>query len=558
MKPRISNRLISTLSLLILVGMPPALSQDTQTDSQSQSAQINESYTERVKKNEAFQEMTLKDAIRLSLTNNLNIVIQNYNEQNRRQAIVSAHGAYDPRLDFTVGWQSSETPTTNTLTAGGLIPVFESDRFDWDVGYIQPVKYGGLFTLNLNSNRANTNSQFSTLNPNYSANFSVEYRQPLWKGFRDTSQERQIKISNLDLDISDIQFEKMVSDVVRQVQDLYWDLVLAIETYDAERRSMNLAIVAHEDTQKRVEIGIEAPIEITSARSEVATREQTMIQSEVSIVDAENDLKNLLAPDPEAPIWNVRIIATDKPDFQDLTTSLQQAIKEAVQNRPELRELDKRVAKNDVDRKFYERERRPTVDVTFRYGSVGNRGKAFQSLTIDSDGDGIIDGTIRVPDPDSPLNGGQFSAIGRLFEFNFTNYRIAADVSIPLRNRVNDANLANVNIEERRLMSERRQTTQQVAVEVRKAYQQIKIQKERLEASRVSRELSEEQLDGENKRFQAGLSTNFEVLRIQRDLATAVKDELAAQIAYAKSVTALRQAMYTLIQSNDVVIARGN
>ena len=107
-------------------------------------------------------------------------------------------------------------------------------------------------------------------------------------------------------------------------------------------------------------------------------------------------------------------------------------------------------------------------------------------------------------------------------------------------------------------MSERRQTTQQVAVEVRKAYQQIKIQKERLEASRVSRELSEEQLDGENKRFQAGLSTNFEVLRIQRDLATAVKDELAAQIAYAKSVTALRQAMYTLIQSNDVVIAKGN
>ena len=101
-----------------------------------------------------------------------------------------------------------------------------------------------------------------------------------------------------------------------------------------------------------------------------------------------------------------------------------------------------------------------------------------------------------------------------------------------------------------------RSEQQQIMVEVRNAYESIATQRKRLEAARVARELSEEQLEGENKRFQAGLSTNFEVLRYQRDLTDAQVRELRALVDYQQTLTDLEKAMYTIIDANDIVMAR--
>ena len=67
----------------------------------------------------------------------------------------------------------------------------------------------------------------------------------------------------------------------------------------------------------------------------------------------------------------------------------------------------------------------------------------------------------------------------------------------------------------------------------------------------MARQLSEEQLEGENKRFDAGLSTNFEVLRFQRDLAQAQVQELRGKVDFQKALTALRNAMYTIVDDNE-------
>jgi len=56
--------------------------------------------------------------------------------------------------------------------------------------------------------------------------------------------------------------------------------------------------------------------------------------------------------------------------------------------------------------------------------------------------------------------------------------------------------------------------------------------------------------------FEAGLSTNFEVLRYQRDLADARVRELRAIVDYQIGVTALRKAMFTIVDDNDIVSAK--
>ena len=113
-------------------------------------------------------------------------------------------------------------------------------------------------------------------------------------------------------------------------------------------------------------------------------------------------------------------------------------------------------------------------------------------------------------------------------------------------------------ISERQLNSQMKNQQQMVIVEVRNSYETIATRKKSLEAARAAHRLAQEQLDGENKRFEAGLSTNFEVLRFQRDLANNQVSELRAQVDYELALTSLQKAMYTIIDENDILFARGN
>jgi outer membrane protein TolC len=93
-------------------------------------------------------------------------------------------------------------------------------------------------------------------------------------------------------------------------------------------------------------------------------------------------------------------------------------------------------------------------------------------------------------------------------------------------------------------------------VDVRNAYESISTRRKGYEAARVARQLVEEQLQGENKRFEAGLSTNFEVLRYQRDLAQAEVQELRAIVDYQLAITALREATFSIVEDSDIVLAK--
>ncbi len=132
------------------------------------------------------------------------------------------------------------------------------------------------------------------------------------------------------------------------------------------------------------------------------------------------------------------------------------------------------------------------------------------------------------------------------------------DLQIPLRNRSNEADLSTALIRERQLSSTLKNQEQMIIVEVRNAYEGLATRRKSLEAATVASQLSMEQLDGETKRFEAGLSTNFEVLRFQRDLAQSQVSELRALVDYQLAVTALQKALFTIVEESDIVLAKGS
>jgi outer membrane protein len=523
---------------------PAAPAVQPATQAQTEEVKIPESYVARTKKAGAVLELSMKDAIRLALTNNLDIAIEDYNEDLNRQRIIQTKGFYDPRIRFTVGYYSSESPNTRTLDAGAGVLVGARDSVTFTTRIDQNVPAGGIATLRFDNSRSATNDSFSYINPSYSSQFRLDYTQPLWRGFKQTQTERNLKLYNLDTKISDSQFQDKVSSIVQNVQDQYWDLVFAIQNHETNRQSMELAIVQHKNNQKRVEIGVMAPIEITKSRAEVARREQQMIQSEVRIIEAENGLKRLLAPDPKATIWGLSIIPTDQPQEQQVAITLDEAVARALERRPELEQVRLELEKNAVDRRFYKNSGKPEFSLQGSLTSNGLAGTVFDDDT-------------GLPVPNAPFFGTFGKSVPNAFKFDYLTYSVGVSVELPLwRDRTNDAAMAQIGINERQLNSRMKNTQQLVMVDVRNAYQGMETQKKALEAARISRQLAEEQLAGENKRFEAGLSTNFEVLTYQNDLAAAKVSELQALINFEKSVTALQRSMYTIVGDQDIILAK--
>ncbi len=541
---QVKSSLTTTILWVGLMLPSQGWAQDSQAASQG-ALVIPESYVTRMRQEGPILEVTLKEAVRLALVNNLEIAIENYNEDLNQEQIIRTRGFYDPTYSLSLGWSSSESPTTSSLQAGGAITVNNTDRFSFDNQLLQNVAGGGVLDISFINSRNKTNSRFSFINPRFNSTFNVAFTQPLWRGFRKTDTERQIELFNLDSDINETQFEQRVSEIVQQVQDQYWELAYAVEANETQRQSVELAAIQYENNRKRVEIGVMAPIEITSSQAEMARREQEMIQSEVQIIIAQNALKRLLASDSGASIWNVVLIPTETPRIVDVPISLQESIRTAIERRPELTQIQLQMEQNEINRNYLQKDGKPSLNLRANFGSNGASGEVFNPSTDE-------------PIPDDPRFGNFTKAWTQVFSFDFPVWGVFMDLQIPLRNRSNEADLATAVIRERQLLSTMKNQEQMIIVEVRNAYEGLATRRKSLEAANVASQLSREQLDGETKRFEAGLSTNFEVLRFQRDLAESQVSELRALVDYQLAMTALQKALFTIVEESDFVLAKGS
>ncbi len=499
---------------------------------------------EKAEKDGTALRLSLKDITKLALQNNLNIAIQDTNEELFRQRFVQAYGPYDPLLTANVGVQSTKSPNTNQSTKSTTGDFNKVNYANWNFGYQQNFSTGGYLSASFGTNRSDTNQLFALFNPQYSTRWNVNFTQPLWQNRRIDQYRSQIKLANLDIKKNDSQFKQSVVQTIANIQGQYWDLIYAIRDYEIKRESVQLAQITLRDNKKKVEIGTQAPIVVTEAQATMAQRMVDLISAEERIINAENGLRALISNDRNAEIWHKVIVPTDAPDFQEYKIDMDTAIDTALKNRPELEQIDLTVQQADINERATENMRKWRVDLVGQFGTTGVAGPQ----SIDP-----ITGEITI---DPKLVGGMLKAYELLFTGGYIGWQAGFNFQIPLRNRTYDSQLAQVKIGQRQQLMQRKVTEQQIQVEIRNAVQKIETNRQQVETAKLSRQLAKEQLDGEEKRFQAGLSQNFQVLQRQNDLSAAQGVELQALIAYKQSVIALQQSMYTLLEANDFVIAK--
>ena len=514
--------------------------------------------------------LTVREALALALENNKDIEVARQNVKIAEFDLKGAHGAYDPRLSSSTYFERIVTPISSFLSGGSNGATTSSDYTGTARLEGQTPKFGGNYRLDFSSIRQTTNNQFVPLSPQYPTALSFNYTQPLFRGLRFDNNRRQIEIAKKNLSLTDAQFRQRAIETITSVQRAYWDLVFALRNLQVQRDAMRDSRLQLEHNKRLVAEGALAPIDIVAAEAQVAGFEQTLFTSLEEVSRAENNLKNLIAVDREADLWNLSIVPTDSVDLAPPETSLPEALKAALENRPELQQSNVAREINQIDQKYFREQTKPAVDLVGSYGMVGlagiqsRTGNPFNSassqelrdrvnLLLDRAGLPLL--TPLAPQAISPfLIGGYDQSLRNLVSNRFNNFRLGVQVNLPLRNRTAEAQLGRSLVEGQRIATQREQLEQSIQVEVRNALQVVRSAEARLHAAGIARQASEQQYLSEQRKLDAGQSTVFLVLERQTALTTARGNELRAQTDLNKAIAELQRATGNAMTSNNIVV----
>ena len=487
--------------------------------------------------------LSLKETITDTLKNNLSIAVQKYNSKIVEQSIFEKEADFDTTFDFEFALGEE---TRQAAGAFANPSKSRAQNYDWDFSIAQKFVTGGDYELSFDTNRSLSNSTFVGLNPQYSSDLNISLTQPLLKDFGIDNNKREIYIAKNNQKISDYEFKKSVIDVISEAENIYWDLVFSIEDLKVKKKSLERAQDLEKQVKAQVEVGTMAPLEVLQAQSEVASRDQLLLSAKDLIFDNEDNLKNILNYSFDSERGQKNIRPTDAPLFDPgKEGTLDQALQAALSQRPDLLGKKKELDNRNIEVKYNENQIYPTLDLV---SSLGLNGISGEAINITS---GTVQGL-------SKFGGGYDKALSELTTGKYHLWQFGLNLSYPLGNRAAKSKLTSKRLEIAQLLLDIKDLERTITLEVREAYRQIKTDIKRVHAARIAREFAEEKLNAEEKKFEVGLSTSFNVLEFQEDLAEEQSNEIKATIDYKKSKNRLRQVKAQTLADNNIQLTEGD
>ncbi len=448
---------------------------------------------------------------------------------------------YDPIFQGSVQWGHQTTPEQNTITTGTTS--LESNNQTANFSVSQAFMTGTTATLSYTNLSQNQNSLRNLINPFTASGLDLTVTQHLLQGRGWAVNNRPIRIARINQKVNDLVFQQQVINTVSNVVQLYWNLVNAIESVRVAEQSVAYSQKLLDDNQKQVDVGTLAPVEVTRARAELANDRGNLITAQTVVLQQETILKNALSrtgvSTPE--LTTAHVIPTDGiviPASEPART-VEQMMNQAISQRPELKEANLEIESARINLEGTRANMQPQIDAI---ADVHNSALTGSVNTF---------GTVAPP---QFLVGGYGNALGQLFFRDYPNYSAGVVMTIPLRNRGAEANMATAQVNLRMNEQAVQRMENLIRVDVQNALIAVEQARSKHEAAVEQVALEEELLDAENKKLSVGTSTPFQVILVQRDLANAQLSEVQARTAYALARVQLDQSTGVTLDNNNVAI----
>src|SRR6266850_667022 len=297
---------------------------------------------------EQVRRLTVDEAVRLALENNLGIQVARINPQIQDLAVALARAAWVPTFNTTVAGSSTDTPNTSFLS-GSQGNKTTNGRMASNVGVLQQTPWGGSYSVGWDSSRSTTTNLFSNFSPQLSSSLSIDIRQPLLRNFNIDSLRAQVLLSQKNREISDVDVQQTLATTSRAVRYAYWDLAYTNASLAVAQQSLDLANQSLRETNSRIQIGTTPPIDAVEAQAEVALRDEAVIVAQAQIETAQDALRALVFNQSSPDFWTTRIEPSDLPAFQPVTVDVDAAVRNTLQMRTDLLQARKLLEESGID-----------------------------------------------------------------------------------------------------------------------------------------------------------------------------------------------------------------
>jgi outer membrane protein TolC len=380
----------------------------------------------------------------------------------------------------------------------------------------------------------------TSLNPELGAGLTLTMSQPLLRDFKIDAQRAFLETSRRNRELLGTRFRESTVNTTANAEVAYWSLVAAIALVDVQQRALDLALELERNNRARVDVGQSPPLDLVAARAEVAQRQENLIVARTTALQAEDVLRTLIINPSSPDYWMFRLEPVDRAPVVGPMPDVDAAVRRALADRTDLSQTRTEIQINETNVALSKSQTLPDLRLQASYLGDGAGGTRL-----------IRDGFL------GPVIGSETtsfgSTLGQVFSGDFPNWTIGMTFSYPLGNSTAEGNLARARLE--RDQSAARLRADEVAAvrQVRLAAIRLSQNRQRVDTTKLARELAEQRLDAEQRRFEVGMSTSFLVIQAQRDLAIARNGELQALLDYQLAVIGFETSQQTPLSLPTIV-----
>jgi outer membrane protein len=491
--------------------------------------------------------MSLRQAIELALERNPDLEIQKIRLEQAREQINERKGNYDSLINFRTLAGRHDNVIASRFYPTGLY--IDTEQLQ-SIGYESKTTMGGRFNVALDYRRLVSTSNTQTLSPQYSAVFNFTMTQALLRDFGRGIGMTQIRVAEKGKEIAEQNVYYRVSQLVHEVEEAYWSLTFLQQNLESRRRSLEFARGLLKQNEALLNAGRVAPVSVLQARSGVALHEEEVLTAESQMKKLEDRLKSLLRID----LATASINPVNTAEIQTVAFDPVRSMEDALERRPEFQALQREVERREIERKFAANQTRPRLDATVQYGVAGLAGTPNPTC---------LDPTYFFCEPvGSNVNGTVFAdqkrpqdALTSMFSRRpFDAWSVEVKFQMPLGNRSAKSRLVEADLELLEAQTRLRALRDQIESEIRDATRETLAAQKRIDASHQNVTFVEDQLEGTRRKFEAGLSSSYDVLQVLEEADKARTFEHKAVMDFNIGQSKLRLAEASTLEKYNIAI----
>jgi outer membrane protein TolC len=538
-------------------------------------------HTVRDRQQDEVWEMSLMQAIHLAVQNN-KIIRTRANSQQLLQTPGTTPSVYDAALretgflfgsrgveaalaDFdatftsglTFGHNSTVTNSISPFLSSGAGFVNSSDTANFTSTLGKTFANGGQVALNHNWNYLGTNTPNQLFPSSYTGLAQIQYVQPLWAGAGVeynrtagparaglggvTGVSQGVVIARINTDISIADFENSVIAMVKDVEDLYWELYLSYRQLDADNFNRDSVLRTWREVKAKMDVGATGG----NASNEAQARENYFFtranveNSWGNILATENAFRKLLG----LPVNDGKLIRpADDPLQGEYVTQWESTLVDGLTRRLELRKQKWQIKSLELQRNAAENVTNPTLNFVSGY-QVNGFGNTLLSQTT----------------ADGRSAAGYNSAYGSLARADQTGWSTGLQFSMPIGFRAARSQLRNIELQ---LVKARAALSAQeldISHELAESIQKIDLSYMTARTYLDRKIAAERRVQATTAEYEAGVrdATLDLVLRAQAANAAAEIAYYNSLINYNKAITELHMRRGTLLENDGIELSEG-